>query len=140
MVYSPEMVALLQQLRSRVQAEFGVKIRLVDPNLLPSLGQMGHKSRDPFTRKTIVKVMEMAEIPYKLEDKAPQRVPAQVPGSYQAPGSYQDTGSNSGSREMTYRGTKIYRDKPLPPQHNAGSGTMSSPVKKQMYRGQVVNK
>ena len=132
MVYSPEMVALLQQLRSRVQAEFGVKIRLVDPDLLPSLGQMGHKSRDPFTRKTIVKVMEMAEIPYKLEDKAPQRVPAQAPGSQQA--------SNSEGREMTYRGTKIYRDKPLPPQHSAGSGNMNSPVKKQMYRGQVVNK
>lgn len=138
MVYSPEMVALLQQLRSRIHAEFGVKIRLVDPDLLPSLGQMGHKSRDPFTRKTIVKVMEMAEIPYKLEDKAPQRVPAQAPGRQQAPGSQQTAGSEG--REMTYRGTKIYRDKPLPPQHNAGSGSMSSPVKKQMYRGQVVNK
>lgn len=133
MVYSPEMVALLQQLRSRIHAEFGVKIRLVDPELLASLGQMGQKSRDPFTRKTIVQVMELADIPYKLDEKATKATP-------QPPAGAAGQASDSEGTEMTYRGTKIYREKPFASQPSGASEAMPSPVRKQMYRGQVVNK
>lgn len=120
MVYSPEMVALLQQLRSRIFAEFGTRIRLADPALLTTVGDLGKKSRDPFTRKTVIEIMKLAGISYQIE-------PAQVAASPR----------DAQSVEMTYRGAKIVRDKP--------SGTVSVDAalerqSRQMYRGQVVYK
>ncbi|WP_373092239.1 hypothetical protein [Zhongshania sp.] len=121
MVYSPEMVALLQQLRSRIFAEFGTRIRLADPALLTTVGDLGKRSRDPFTRKTVVEIMKLAGIPFQIE-------PAQ---SAVAPP------RDAQSVDMTYRGAKIVRDK------TSGTVSADTPVKRQtrqMYRGQVVYK
>ena len=95
-MYSPEMVTLLQQLRARIFAEFGTKIRLADPQLLPSLGDIGKRSRDPFTRKTVVEIMSLAGIPFQLET-ATKPVAKDI-NARQA-------------TEVTYRGTKIYRER-----------------------------
>jgi hypothetical protein len=124
MVYSPEMVTLLQQLRHRVFAEFGTRIRLADPELLSVLGELGKRSRDPFTQKTVVEIMALAEIPFHLKSagksadnkKTEGRLPTQV----------------------TYRGIKISRDENVP---STKSQSSTDPqVIRQMYRGQVVNK
>ncbi len=126
MAYSPEMVMLLQQLRSRILAEFGVKIRLVDPDLLFALGDMGKKSRDPFTRKTVKELMALGGIAYNLDDEK-RAAPAA-------------TAKTEDVTEITYRGRKIYK------QANPASSGLHIPesstpkVAKQMYRGQVVNK
>ncbi|MBQ0796352.1 MULTISPECIES: hypothetical protein [Zhongshania] len=122
MVYSPEMVTLLQQLRARIFAEFGTKIRLADPQLLPSLGDIGKRSRDPFTRKTVVEIMSLAGIPFQLET-ATKPVAKDI-NARQA-------------TEVTYRGTKIYRDKELPAQSQVPAERQQT---RQMYRGQVVYK
>lgn len=121
MVYSPEMVTLLQQLRNRIYAEFGTRIRLADPELLTSLADLGKRSRDPFTRKTVVEIMAMAGIPFQLE---PSKVAA-------------NSDSARHITEITYRGTKIYRDKELPAHSQVSAERQKT---KQMYRGQVVNK
>ena len=112
MVYSPEMVTLLQQLRNRIYAEFGTRIRLAD---------LGKRSRDPFTRKTVVEIMSMAGIPFQLE---PSKVAANSDHARQ-------------TTEITYRGTKIYRDKELPAHSQVSVERQQT---RQMYRGQVVHK
>ncbi|CAH1388292.1 conserved hypothetical protein [Candidatus Nitrotoga sp. M5] len=122
MVYSSEMVTLLQQLRARVFAEFGTRIRLADPELLTSLGDLGKRSRDPFTRKTVVEIMSLAGIPFQLESVVKSAT------------------TNVMERqvtEVTYRGTKVYRDKELPPHSQVPAERQQS---RQMYRGQVVYK
>ncbi|CAA0088575.1 Uncharacterised protein [Zhongshania aliphaticivorans] len=123
MVYSSEMVALLQQLRSRIFAEFGMRIRLADPELLTSLGDIGKRSRDPFTRKTVVQIMSMAGIPFQLEPpvKAVEN----------------EATEKRDVTEITYRGTKIYREKELPTESKLASTRSQT---KQMYRGQIVYK
>jgi hypothetical protein len=121
MVYSPEMVTLLQQLRNRIYAEFGTRIRLADPELLTGLADLGKRSRDPFTRKTVVEIMSMAGIPFQLE---PSKVAANSDHARQ-------------STEITYRGTKIYRDKELPAHSQVSAERQQT---RQMYRGQVVHK
>ena len=100
MVYSSEMVTLLQQLRARVFAEFGTRIRLADPELLTSLGDLGKRSRDPFTRKTVVEIMSLAGIPFQLESVVKSATTDVMERQV---------------TEVTYRGTKVYRDKELPP-------------------------
>ena len=122
MVYSPEMVALLQQLRARIFAEFGTKIRLADPNLLTSLGDLGKRSRDPFTRKTVVEIMALGGIPFQLETKTT---------------SSQEDITERHTTEVTYRGTKVFREKELPSHSQVSSERQQS---RQMYRGQVVYK
>ncbi|MEX1670194.1 hypothetical protein AB4876_14840 [Zhongshania guokunii] len=123
MVYSPEMVTLLQQLRSRIFAEFGTRIRLADPELLTAVGELGKKSRDPFTRKTVIEIMKLGGIPFQIEVQgsataAPSRDPQSI--------------------EMTYRGAKILRDKASDP--SAGNALPADRQSRQMYRGQVVYK
>jgi len=122
MVYSPEMVALLQQLRSRIFAEFGTRIRLADPELLSAVGDMGKKSRDPFTRKTVVEIMKLAGIPFQIE-----------PSSSAAPAVVR----NTQSVEIMYRGTKILRDTVSDTIRTDNSAERHT---RQMYRGQVVHK
>ncbi len=116
MVYSAEMVTRLQKLRSRVFAEFGVKIRLADPALLDELAQLGPRSRDRFTRSTIEELMALAGRVYSAEPAA--------------------TNQSGQSTELIYRGNKISRtnaeDTPAPPPERRAT--------KQMYRGQVVYK
>lgn len=120
MFYSNEMVNLLQQLRSRVQSEFGLRIRLADPDLLSCLGDLGHRSRDPFTRKTIVELMRLAELPYEISPKPRQKSePTEV-------------AEPAKTTEITYRGQKIVKDSTTP------QSAQSRPSK-QIYRGQVVN-
>ncbi|WP_372758768.1 hypothetical protein [Litorivivens sp.] len=114
MFYSHEMVALLQQLRLPIQSEFGVRIRLADPDLLLSLGDIGHRSRNPFTRNTITKLMRLAEIPYA---------------------SSVDTTENAAqtrTTEITYRGQKISK------QATPTAEPAQAKHSKQIYRGQVV--
>jgi primosomal protein N' len=134
MAYSPEMVSLLQQLRSRIFAEFGMKIRLVDPDLLQTLGSLGKKSRDPFTRKTVVKIMELGDINYDIDDTETQKnkaalasKPEQLPEN-----------SNSGQdfSTVTYRGNKVSRKKVEAPTPAKTSENLKP--SKRMYRGQVV--
>ncbi|MEX1665995.1 hypothetical protein [Zhongshania arctica] len=124
MVYSPEMVTLLQQLRHRVFAEFGTRIRLADPELLAVLGELGKRSRDPFTRKTVVEIMALAEIPFHLESAA------KSPDNKKT--------EDRLATEVTYRGIKISRDEKVPLPKSQVSTSQS--VSRQMYRGQVVNK
>ncbi len=97
MLYSHEMVSLLQQLRSRVQSEFGLRLRLTDPDLLASLADLGHRSRDPFTRDTIVNLMKMAGIPYSLTPK-PAKNSAE-----------QTLEADPKTTTITYRGQKIQK-------------------------------
>ncbi|MBD2857795.1 hypothetical protein IB286_02165 [Spongiibacter sp. KMU-158] len=135
MTYSPEMVMLIQQLRSRIRAEFGVKIRLVDPELLSTLGEMGKKSRDQYTRKTVAELLSMAGSDFSLESKAePQKKKEK---------------DHAAITEMTYRGQKVYRDANATREPVAQSESLTldpaeegaAPKKtKQMYRGQVVYK
>lgn len=120
MFYSNEMVNLLQQLRSRVQSEFGVRIRLADPDLLTFLGDLGHRSRDPFTRKTIVELMQLAELPYEISPKPRQK---------SEPNEMSETAK---ATEITYRGQKIVKASHTPP-------SVHSRQRKQIYRGQRVN-
>ncbi|GAB3381377.1 hypothetical protein NCG89_01575 [Spongiibacter taiwanensis] len=127
MAYSPEMVSLLQQLRSRIFAEFGMKIRLVDPELLSTLGQLGKKSRDPFTRKTVVKIMELGDIDYDIDD---------VDGKARKAAPVEDEVEESST--MTYRGSKIPKPKAAPAVA-AAEPTAGRQVK-QVYRGQVIYK
>lgn len=127
MAYSPEMVSLLQQLRSRIFAEFGMKIRLVDPELLSTLGQLGKKSRDPFTRKTVVKIMELGDIDYDIDD---------VDGKARKAARVEDEVEESST--MTYRGNKIQKPKSAPAVASA-EPTAGRQVK-QVYRGQVIYK
>ena len=122
MVYSPEMVTLLQQLRARIFAEFGTKIRLADPQLLPSLSDIGKRSRDPFTRKTVVEIMSLAGIPFQLETSSKPAA--------------NDTTTRQ-TTEVTYRGTKVFREKELPSHSQVAAERQPS---RQMYRGQVVYK
>ncbi|CAA0108700.1 Uncharacterised protein [Zhongshania aliphaticivorans] len=121
MVYSPEMVTLLQQLRNRIYAEFGTRIRLADPELLTALADLGKRSRDPFTRKTIIEIMSLAGIPFQLE---PTKAVANSENPHHI-------------TEITYRGTKIYRDKELPAHSPVSADRQKT---RQMYRGQVVHK
>ena len=130
MVYSPEMVALLQQLRSRIFAEFGTRIRLADPELLTTLGGLGKKSRDPFTRKTVVEIMKLGGLPFELEQ-------APTPSSPVVEKSVEQI-------EIMYRGNKILRNKA---QNSAAAaeggvtvGSTGQRQSRQMYRGQVVYK
>lgn len=124
MVYSPEMVTLLQQLRHRVFAEFGTRIRLANPELLTILGELGKRSRDPFTRKTVVEIMALAGIPFHLESDT-------------------ELASNKKAEdrlvtEVTYRGIKIsHKDKRDSPQQHVSK---TPQVSRQIYRGQVVKK
>lgn len=128
MVYSPEMVALLQQLRSRIFAEFGTRIRLADPELLTAVGEFGRKSRDPFTRKTVIEIMKLGGLPFDI--------------AYSTKPSFSGAEKNPGQVEIMYRGTKVFRDK--------GRGVAAEDVhtgapseqrqSRQMYRGQVVYK
>lgn len=124
MVYSPEMVTLLQQLRHRVFAEFGTRIRLADPELLTILGELGKRSRDPFTRKTVVEIMALAEIPFHLESAAKSAENKEAEDRL--------------ATEVTYRGIKVSRDEKLPSPKSQVSTNRQ--VSRQMYRGQVVNK
>ncbi len=124
MLYSHEMVSLLQQLRSRIQSEFGLKLRLTDPDLLTSLGDLGHRSRDPFTRDTIVKLMSMAEIPYSIAPKPRNSKPKQ------------DLETPPKTTTITYRGQKIQK-LASESEDDASPRTVAS---KQVYRGQVVSK
>ncbi len=131
MTYSPEMVMLVQQLRSRIRAEFGVKIRLVDPELLPTLGEMGKKSRDPYTRKTVAELMSLAGISAR---------PSAAPPSQPLPQQHE---ADEGAKltEITYRGRKIYKEANGELRSAPPSAEVSRPnTPKQMYRGQVVNK
>jgi hypothetical protein len=129
MVYSPEMVALLQQLRSRIFAEFGTRIRLVDPEVLTTLASLGKKSRDPFTRKTVVEIMKLAGLPFELEASVKPSSPGLAKDEHQI--------------EIMYRGSKILRNKALN-YAAAGDDVAAAPTgqrqTKQMYRGQVVYK
>lgn len=127
MAYSPEMVSLLQQLRSRIFAEFGMKIRLVDPDLLSTLGQLGKKSRDPFTRKTVVKIMELGDIDYDIDD---------VDGKARKAAPVDEVVDDSST--MTYRGNKVQKRKAVPPVSEPPSTTGKQV--KQVYRGQVIYK
>ena len=116
MMYSPEMLHRLQQLRSRIYAEFGVRIRLADPGLLDQLAELGPSSRDPFARKTIAEVMSMAGRPLLFKEEKKD-----VADAY---------------KEITYRGRKleVARDAATAPDVAPSTGT------KRVYRGQVVNK
>lgn len=115
MMYSPEMLHRLQQLRSRIYAEFGVRIRLADPGLLDQLAELGPSSRDPFARKTIAEVMSLAGRPLLFKDEK------EVAEGY---------------KEITYRGRKLEVAREAPPAAEAASSTGT----KRVYRGQVVNK
>ena len=44
MLYTPEMVSRLQKLRSRLYAEFGIRIRLADPELLDILSALAPRA------------------------------------------------------------------------------------------------
>lgn len=128
MVYSPEMVALLQQLRSRIFAEFGTRIRLADPELLTTLGGLGKKSRDPFTRKTVVEIMKLGGLPFELEP---------APSSPVVEKSVEQI-------EIMYRGNKILRNKAqnsaAAAEDGVPAGSTGPRQSRQMYRGQVVYK
>lgn len=97
-MYSPEMVTLLQQLRSRIFAEFGTRIRLAEPNLLDTVAELGRLSRDPFTQKTVAAVMELAGIPFFLGTEKSTLSAVASPDK------------DLGAVAMTYRGAKIYKD------------------------------
>lgn len=134
MAYSPEMVSLLQQLRSRIFAEFGMKIRLVDPDLLQTLGSLGKKSRDPFTRKTVVKIMELGDINYDIDDTDTQKNKAALAAKPEP--LLENSNSGQDFSTVTYRGNKVSRKKvetPVP----AKTFENLKPSKR-MYRGQVV--
>jgi hypothetical protein len=124
MVYSPEMVALLQQLRSRIFAEFGARIRLADPNLLDTVAELGKRSRDTFTQKTVTEVMALAGIPFIIGAEKSTLSAVVSPGKDLEPVA------------MTYRGAKVYKDKPL----DARAISQTPKPSRQMYRGQVVYK
>lgn len=130
MVYSPEMVALLQQLRSRIFAEFGTRIRLADPELLTTLGGLGKKSRDPFTRKTVVEIMKLGGLPFELEQSTKSSTPA--------------VKKNLDQIEIMYRGSKVLRDKAqssaAAAEDGVTAGSTGQRQSRQMYRGQVVYK
>ena len=115
MMYSPEMLHRLQQLRSRIYAEFGVRIRLADPALLDQLAELGPTSRDPFARKTIAEVMSLAGRPLLFKDEKE---------------------AADGYKEITYRGRKLEVARDAPPSSDALPASGS----KRVYRGQVVNK
>lgn len=134
MAYSPEMVSLLQQLRSRIFAEFGMKIRLVDPDLLQTLGSLGKKSRAPFTRKTVVKIMELGDINYDIDDTETQKNKAALAAKPEP----LPENSNSGQdfSTVTYRGNKVSRKKVEAPAPAKASENLKP--SKRMYRGQVV--
>ena len=126
MVYSPEMVALLQQLRSRIFAEFGTRIRLADPELLNAVGLLGKKSRDPFTRKTVVEIMKLGGVPFDLEYSAKTPSPAVVEDPNQV--------------EITYRGIKVLRNKLPESAPTLADGPVVDRQSKHTYRGQLVYK
>lgn len=117
MVYSAEMVTRLQKLRSRIFAEFGIKIRLADPDLLDELAALGPRSRDGFTRTTIEELMALAGRAYAKD------------GAVDTP--------SATAAELIYRGSRVSK----PP----GGATVAASVPerratKQVYRGQVVYK
>ncbi len=124
MLYSSEMVALLQQLRARILAEFGVRIRLADPELLPSLVGFAKKSRDRMTVDAITRLLALAGLEAEL---SPPRMLAQNQAA--AP------------TEVTYRGSKLSRTSTpgaaeLDPAYTGAKSSSS----RQVYRGQVVVK
>ena len=127
MLYSQEMVNLLQQLRSRILAEFGVRIRLADPELFPSLIQMGRKSRDRMTVETIKTLLKLADMDVDL---TPVPAPSSAPGGAVSP---------AAATEVTYRGNKIARDSDSQT-GDAAEAARRSAVTRQVYRGQVVYK
>ncbi len=134
MAYSPEVVSLLQQLRSRIFAEFGLKIRLVDPALLGLVGELGKKSRDPFTRRTVVKIMSLAAVPYDIDDTEQRRQALRKQAAEMAAA---EASAVPSLGELTYRGNKVARSSspvnPAPQREN-------KKVTRQIYRGQVVYK
>lgn len=113
MLYSHEMVNLLQQLRSRVMAEFGIRIRLADPSLLESLRDIGLATRDSVTRQAIGEVLRLADLC--------------------APGS---------SEAATAAKVNYYRGQPLPGDDSepvVDKPPLRQSGAKRIYRGQIVS-
>lgn len=139
MAYSPEMVSLLQQLRSRIFAEFGMKIRLADPQLLTLVGDLGKKSRDPFTRKNVVRIMELGGIAYDIDDTEKRRAAIKKQADEEAAAAAMAEAELS---EITYRGKKVIRKRAeaVAPMPTANAASVPQKGTRQMYRGQVVYK
>lgn len=110
MLYSADMLRHLQQLRPRIYSEFGVRIRLADPDLLDQLSVLWRRSRDPFARKCMAQVLSQAgrTLP-EMDSKPPAlNTPVTYRGVTVAPQSAAERPHSSrGSHKRVYRGRPV---------------------------------
>ncbi len=113
MLYTPEMVNRLQQLRATIYTEFGIRIRLADPELLDMLSALGERCGDEALRHAIEEVLIMAG---RKLDRAPS------------------AGSLISIKEITYRGQKMTVD------GGVVDASSTAAVTPRVYRGRVFYK
>lgn len=108
MLYTSEMVSRLQKLRSRLYAEFGIRIRLADPELLDILSALAPRTRDPISKNTIGELLSLAGRE-SAEKKSLEAITEITYRGHKIPSTDEQQNPAPGAKKHVYRGRVFYK-------------------------------